>query len=907
MQARYALLIALLGACTGTEESDTDTGVPEPTAPTLVHVPPTSLAQGALFDVQVDATDPEGVDRVIVYWRSGGSLTWNPLFLERGAGAAWTGQLPASAVLYPQLEYYLRATDQSPLRTTSQLPADGEDAPFVVPVEVIGASLPFVEDFNDEDDIYSLGWTDYSAGWPGFAWGLLDDGDSQIAWHRRGIDGFDPVDDWLVSPAIDLRAPERIQITWREAGAYVTGANHSVWISTTSPDPSDGSFVEVAAMPAPGEGVWARSSVVDLTPYVGAQAAWIAFRYQGQFTDDWLIDDVIVEELGPDLFVSDVSWSPNPAGPGESTTLSVTVGNRTDVAADAYAVAWTVDPLLANFAASAPLTVPGLGSATATTTVAVEPTAPNNSRLPFTLALGDDDRWQFDDEMFVGLPSLAHVVLHLNATGLVRARVGTGDPAAPDAEFDVFAEVLAAGDHEADIDITDAWPFLPTGPGPARWWLEIDAAAAGDVKQFDIAYDGANVASDDLVSFDDTEVATAYLPRPASPVIATSITSPTKVAPGSAVVWTVGLRNNGAATTGATTLSLRSADPDVTVTTAGPFTIGTATGWAAGGTSSSTFGFTVSSAHTDSTPVDVELVVEDSVESFVVPVEVEVPWPVLRVVSVEVDDGKTGDDDGRLDPDESANLVIRLGNTGDLGTFGSLSCTLSTTTSAATADVDEDSGSFGLIAAGATKSENDFAVTVTSGAIGDELDLSLACKDSSTTYTVPFDLELGELPWLVLSTVDDDPEDALTGYDLDIVNGRYRSDGVTLDIELESSTDFDLAKVFVEAWGTSTGATYTYYNYVLQPGKDGPSSKLRGYERGVFTDLTKPEVTQVDTNRLRISIEVAAVGLALDKLELGFASGFCGGDPYYCDHYPDDWGDPYVKGFDTTRWVTLEW
>lgn len=900
-----------LAACTGQpEDTDTDTG-PEITACTLTHTPPTSLVQGTAFTLDVEADDPDGVDRVTAYWRSGGSATWNPLFLERGDGKAWSGALPVAAATYPQLEYYLRCTDQSALRTTATLPEAGEDAPFVVPVEIIGAALPWTEDFEGGSDLYKLGWSEYSAGWPGFAWTLQDDGTNQVGWHRRGLDDFDPIDDWLVTPPLDLRTPERIQITWRESGAYVDTAKHSLWISTASDDPSDGSFVELTAVDAPSEGLWTRSAVVDLTAHVGAKAAWIAFRYEGQFSDDWYIDDVIVEELGPDLYVSDVSWTPNPAGPGEATTLNVTVTNRTDVPATALPVAWTVDPALATFGATSPISVAGNGTAVVTTAVTFAAAAPNNSRVPFSLDLGD--RWRFDEDLIVGLPSTAHVGIHLNASGLLRAQLGAGDPDAPDVVYDVFSEVLSAGTYTADIDVTDAWAYLPATAGPGRWWLSIEATPtvvggglSGRVTQFDLDYDGATLASDDLIDFVDGETAIAWLPRPPSPAIAKSSTTPSTVSPGDTVSLSVTLQNQGARTSGATTWHLESTDADVTLLTTGPYTLAGAEGWAEGGSSTQTFAFKVAATHIDSTPVHLAFVVDDPVESFTVPLEVEVPWPVLRVISVEVkgDD----DDDGRLDPAETANLDIRLGNTGDRDSFGSVRCTLEADTgSEATATIGVAAGSFGIIAKSGAKADDNFEVTVTSGALGDTLAFNLACKDNSTTYTVPVDLDLGELPWLVLSTTDDAPDDAISGYDFDIVNGRYRSDGVTLDIELESSTDFDIDKVFIELWGTSTGATYTYYNYVLQPGKDGPSSSLRGYERGTFTKLSAPEVEQTSPTKLRISIDLATFGLALDKVTFGVASGFCGGDPYYCDHFQDDWGDPYVKGFDDSRWLTLEW
>ena len=62
----------------------------------------------------------------------------------------------------------------------------------------------------------------------------------QIAtYHPRGYDGVDELNDWLLSPAIDLSGAERIQLTWMEYGAAPIGADHSLWISTGARDPAE--------------------------------------------------------------------------------------------------------------------------------------------------------------------------------------------------------------------------------------------------------------------------------------------------------------------------------------------------------------------------------------------------------------------------------------------------------------------------------------------------------------------------------------------------------------------------------------------------------------------------------------------------------------------------------------------
>ena len=56
-------------------------------------------------------------------------------------------------------------------------------------------------------------------------------------------------------------------------------------------------------------------------------------------------------------------------------------------------------------------------------------------------------------------------------------------------------------------------------------------------------------------------------------------------------------------------------------------------------------------------------------ESFLRTATLNVPWPVLEVSRVVIDDSASGDGDGVLDPDESAELEIYVLNSGDLSTF----------------------------------------------------------------------------------------------------------------------------------------------------------------------------------------------------------------------------------------------
>jgi hypothetical protein len=291
--------------------------------------------------------------------------------------------------------------------------------------------------------------------------------------------------------------------------------------------------------------------------------------------------------------------------------------------------------------------------------------------------------------------------------------------------------------------------------------------------------------------------------------------------------------------------------------------------------------------------------VTDEVESFSTDAEIEVPWPVLHITGVRVDDSAPANDDGKLDPGERAFLEIELTNVGDEGT-GALSCTLSQVGGTATATVHSGVTYFAPLSSGETK-EKSFEVEVTAGSMGDDLQLQLDCTDNSAAYQAPLVLELGEAPWILLDPMDDAPDDALGGYDFDIVNGRYRNSGSTLQIVLTSATPYNPSTLFVESWMQSLGADYLYYHLVAQSG----IGTLRGYKYA-YTDLDDPTVTTLDDYSVLIEIDTSTMGLTLDRVDAGFGSGFCGGADFYCDHFPDGWGS-LSSGFDERLWVTLDW
>ena len=140
------------------------------------------------------------------------------------------------------------------------------------------------------------------------------------------------------------------------------------------------------------------------------------------------------------------------------------------------------------------------------------------------------------------------------------------------------------------------------------------------------------------------------------------------------------------------------------------------------------------------------------------------------------------------------------------------------------------------------------------------------------------------------------------GGSLDLARGRWRVVDGVLQLEVESHTAFDTSRAFIESWMESPGSDWSFYRLVLQSGL----VELQGYGSSGFVDLSEPTVTFPDATTVRFDITLADMGLSINSLSLGIAAGWCGPDTYYCDHYPDGWGYPYVA-WSPWLFYTIDW
>lgn len=901
------MLWMLLAACDGTGDKTPPTDALA--GPELVHTAPSTAAEGVALDLTVTATDDDGVASVSLRHRVTGQTEWVLEPMEPGDDDLWTATLEADSVAAPGLEYYFEAIDanESPART--YLPAESTSAPYELAISVDGNALPFVEDFElDEGQtaMGDLGWQNASEGFLGYGWALSDvraHGGSRSVYHSRGYTGTPAMADWLISPPLDFSAVTDAQVSWHEYGVSAERGTHALYISTGSFRP-DGLDYELVAetLPTAPEAEWGRSPVVDLSAWAGSPVVYLAWVYAGVDQDDWSIDDVRVEPLQAELGTG-FEVTPAPIAPDEDGALTVTVSNTSSV--DAADVTVSVAfPSGGASVAEASVDIPGVAAGSseiAAFALHVDASTPDNSRVPVTvtIALGDTTT-VLEESLLVGVASVATIVYTPSAAGSLELVLGVGDPAAPAWEQTVYS-ADATSTVTLAVDVTDRHALLPPVAGADRWFVRATGEVAGRLDDFSISWDGATFVSEELPAAPAAEAVYAYVPTP--PSFEVSATAPDGLSPGAAGnLASFVIENAGSATQGAVTAWLTSADPDVVIGAAGPVDV-TAGTMEAGDrvTLTEAFSFDVSSAHTDSTDVTVELVLSDEVESWTLPVAFAVPFPVMRITAVVIDD-EGGD--GILDPGETADIELSVTNVGDLTAFGSVSGSLSAeASSTVTATVATDAESYGLIGSGSTKSPSDpWTVAVTGGAEGDELDLLLTLTDSERAYEVRTTLILGEPPWTTLDVEDDATGDALAGWDFDLVGGEYRvMDGV-LQIRLSSATVFDPSALFIESWGMSSGGEWSYYRLVLQSG----IVTMQGYGSSGFVDISTPTVSYPDATSVLFEVTIADLGLLLDQMDMGFATGWCGPDTYYCDHFPDGWGYPYIS-WSPSLFFELSW
>ncbi|MEE4177288.1 MAG: choice-of-anchor J domain-containing protein [Bacteroides sp.] len=171
---------------------------------------------------------------------------------------------------------------------------------------------PFSEDFEGEA-FPPEGWTIYSQldvaqNWTLDYWQNNTPGGTQSAYHNSTSE--EPsVDNWLVTSQISITSDGFHHLSfWSFLGNSWSYKKNSVLVSTGSPDPADGDYVEKWAGISNDGWMWAHY-FIDLEEYVG-QEIYIAFRYEGDtWGHTWYVDDVALVDDSPLINLSTLEIS----------------------------------------------------------------------------------------------------------------------------------------------------------------------------------------------------------------------------------------------------------------------------------------------------------------------------------------------------------------------------------------------------------------------------------------------------------------------------------------------------------------------------------------------------------------------------------------------------------------------
>lgn len=906
------LWLMLLACCTGPVTDTVDEGSQVLlTSPVLAHAPIAGpVPEGEALSLGVVTEDEDGVASVTAWVRTSGSIVWRSVGLKTADGSTWTGFVAEELVRVPGVEYWIEAIDGSDWQVPGAWPSQGPDEPHRVEVWSQALSLPYVEDFesaNDARDLYALGWSEH--GPSDFTWelsALNANSGEWSAFHRSGAHEVETFADWLVSPALNFSAETSVGVRWRELGVSSALAKHALYLSTTSSDPQTGAFVKVAdVLAAVADGAWGRAAEVDLSAWAGSDRVWLAWYYEGVsmpggHSDAWYIDDIEVGPLEPDLILVDVLVPP--ADPGTALDLTVSLQNRGGQVMTDLVLYGEVETGSGSFGPPQVTDLVAVGSTwEATLTLSISGEQPDNSRMQVILwATGADDVWSWPVDVVVGELSSASVAVSTFADGVVQAWVGTGDPVSASVRIPVVADYLVAGSWSFDVELAGVETWLPPRPNE-RWWVEVQSTTGGTLDGFGVTHEGSSTWGD-TGGFVADQAALFWSPPPPEPALIEVIIDPAEIEPGGEAGWSAILVNNGGVGNGPMWASVSTSDPDVTIHAPGPFAVAP-TDWGVGELIPIETSFTVAAARTHSGSVSLEIRVYDEVDSWVLTSVVGVPWTELMVTGLQIDDSVGGDGDQTLEVGESAFIEVDLTNVG-LRASGALQCVLAVE-SDAVIQVISDTDDFGQLAPAGTQDGDDFEVWVSSGNAADEATFSWTCSDSDHAYFAETTLVLGEAPWQAISRTPDPTGDALGDSDFDLVFGEWRLGPNTLEIRLRSKMGFDPSLSFVEAWVISNGTPYDMYQIVALNGM-GQLVAWNTQQAGPTAYLGAPEVWAVG-RELTIVVDRSQLDLAASSLILGFGAGFCGGTDFYCDHFPDEWGEVWTAGPQTDLWFELDW
>lgn len=211
---------------------------------------------------------------------------------------------------------------------------------------IIGGIRPHRDSRTIADHPADIMHEDFEGDWPPAGWAVLHLGDSHswepthalahsgdtAAWLQYGPAGTSQ-HEWLVSGPLDLSGMGQAAMEFYEDGAYwdAWGDHHYIMVSATSQTDVN-SFTAVLDMRPDVHDLGHFDGLpirADLSSFAGEPEVYVAFRYVGNNSDHWFVDDCrVFEPFLHDLAIEDVSPNDQNFTPGSLVNPVVQLGNR---------------------------------------------------------------------------------------------------------------------------------------------------------------------------------------------------------------------------------------------------------------------------------------------------------------------------------------------------------------------------------------------------------------------------------------------------------------------------------------------------------------------------------------------------------------------------------------------------
>ena len=236
---------------------------------------------------------------------------------NHGASSDWveiTGTWENTAVNDYKIQVYKSGSSNANL--ASNLHLDSFTFVYTAAAASGGVTAPWTDDFEDAD---ISDWTILTAADASQGWVLANGTNGSIVMYHGDDNVSSGVDNYLASPVIDMSGLTSPLLSYSERGSYPTYYTfHGVYTSSDyTGDVAAATWTLLTEGVAPSDEAVQEFSIPNTT-------TGIAFRYQGDYSDTWEIDNVSVTEAP-----TDPAMSVSATTSVDSATFSFTVENFT--------------------------------------------------------------------------------------------------------------------------------------------------------------------------------------------------------------------------------------------------------------------------------------------------------------------------------------------------------------------------------------------------------------------------------------------------------------------------------------------------------------------------------------------------------------------------------------------------